>query len=742
MSDPIRVSSFFAPLADEDNYAVTDEEFHRGGYQTLADLAARDRIPPARLKIGQHVRTAADGKFWRLQSEAPVQWIEVDLEAIQAKAAADQAALLAQDAEASAANAQVIAENAIAEAGAATQEAEDASVAAAEAKDLAEQALQSAAGWPIDEFLGTITTLGQDPGTAATLSGKWWQIGITGTLSHANAGGLVVTIGDRLLSDGTPAWKLYKQSPAFIPDASIDAPKLTANTQARYGALDNFEGWQRVVVTPAGVLGYGVKNDGTFVAKLPITVAVSNGLVLTRNPDFTYSLNLGATQGILPIGAASEIREDPALFPGTLWSVHTPAGKYGIKLTSDGTVVIPKAQILSGLPAPGESQELIDARGSRPSLDLRLSESLDDYGLPATSILYRDRMRETRQRLMTIEHAQPARFVWACVGDSWTQAGFRYVTPSVKKLMARYGSAGPGWVGFGMASGTPNNSADEAHATVTARTGLFGTNATANYINQTSPDCAGVVSDQAGDQVTVSYHALHGNASVATIHYRQTPGGGIFQFRFNGGAWTPQSTSGTEGPARLQITGEPVGDWTMDIAVVSGAVSLYGLDIRTGSQGVIVHKLGNSGARASRFLAIDANSWQLELSALNPNLVSICLGTNDQAGQIGAAAWRADLGALMGRVRAAVPAADLLVVMPCENGLGLSPVMRDYTLVSRELAATGDAAFLDLQSSFGRQFTDYGPGSNRPWFASDNVHPNAAGGYAITAAVNQLFDFD
>lgn len=110
----------------------------------------------------------------------------------------------------------------------ATSELATAAASDAEAALSAAQAAVAAAdSFPVEDFKGTISGLSQDPGAAASNSGKWWVTSIAGTLSHGNAGGITVADGDRILSNGT-SWLVYATPPTYVPSSSLAKEKLAA----------------------------------------------------------------------------------------------------------------------------------------------------------------------------------------------------------------------------------------------------------------------------------------------------------------------------------------------------------------------------------------------------------------------------------------------------------------------------------------------------------------------------------
>jgi lysophospholipase L1-like esterase len=162
------------------------------------------------------------------------------------------------------------------------------------------------------------------------------------------------------------------------------------------------------------------------------------------------------------------------------------------------------------------------------------------------------------------------------------------------------------------------------------------------------------------------------------------------------------------------------------------------VDIQSAVNGVRVHKLGSSGSKATDWLNANATQWQAGISSLAPNLVILCLGTNDQASYT-AKVFQGHIENMVARIRAAAPTADILLMCPCENQGGRANPMATYAGAMRYNASVYGTAFLDLQPAFGLLPADYAFGSARPWFQADGFHPEpTTGGYAIAAALLRL----
>lgn len=630
---------------------------------------------------------------------------------------ADDGLALATTASATATSAQSLATSASTTAGSAAAAASTAAADAAAAIAAADAAVAAAASFPVADFRGTITDLGDDPGAAASNSGKWWQIGIAGTLSHANAGSLVVEIGDRILSNGT-SWARWLLPPFYVVDGSLTREKIALSTQYEWGREALVDGYAWGVVDSLDRMGLALKEDGTVVGKLGVNVDIANGLSWTYEDDGTTTLSLGTTAGILPAGTgsidASSSRTDVA------FAILDSNGLEALRIAEDGTTTVQKLT----------SPEITDSRGTRDLISERLDSALTPHGLPKGYIWGAEYLRETRQRLRKLALGDTATLGIALIGDSWTHNYLRYSGPVASTLKTAYGNAGLGWVGFSWPTGLPdlrNGSIDPTSCTVTV-TGTWAT----TYGTSTSPDIGQISSSTAADEVSVTGPA---SCSAVVLYHR---GGGVVRYRWDGGSWTSATLSGST-LQTLSLSSVPSTAWTLEIEVVSGTPILCGLDIQKSTSGVRVHKLGSTGSRTSQWAGVTASEWQSGITALAPNLVVILHGTNDQSAYA-PATFRTHMETILDRVRVAAPAADILIVAPCENIRDDNAwPMADYAEEAYQLAEEYSAGFLNLQPLFGLVPADYANGSSRPWFNADEVHPDPdTGGRAIVDAVIRM----
>lgn len=391
-----------------------------------------------------------------------------------------------------------------------------------------------------------------------------------------------------------------------------------------------------------------------------------------------------------------------------------------------------------GVPAGADLVEELDTTlggsGWREESDLDVPAF---YGL--------ERLRETRQRLRSLRGGVTglaARLNIALIGDSWTHDNGRYSSKVARALWGKYhpgdpnedfGPIGLGWISFkGAGSGSFPNGAVYWNNYMTGSGVWTSENGTA-----ASPDTGSETSSEAGAylQPAVDFDYSRG---LAYQLYAEG-GAGVVRYRWsNAGAWTEINLAAlAAGIQVINLTGTPgSGSGRFRIEVVTGAPKLYGMtQVHPTAQGVIVNKLGATGTRAQQWATVNAAQFQVGMAALAPNLISIMHATNDQNTRT-KAQFKADVTTIIDRGRTALPAADILLVAPCENQRVNSVPMSEYAAALYEIARDDrDVAFLNLQPYFGVAPADYAAGSARPWFNVDGIHPEPSiGGYAIEDA--------
>lgn len=506
------------------------------------------------------------------------------------------------------------------------------------------------------------------------------------------------------------------------------------------------EGGIRVAdgVTPFNQLGGVIVNarSSWFSTALGMISDLTGRVWMQFMPDGTVSMTKAAVTKALTVGVAggginpassgnifNDLGAVTDTGSGRAWLVFKQNGSTTVHLSSDS--VIPPAL---------STTEVISARGPRPDLNTRLSSGLTPYGFPRDYMAQEWYLRWTRMltRRLLLADAN-TQFDIAIIGDSYSQLSTRYSGPLWTALKTLYGDAGIGWVGFSYPTGNPGliNGSVRPDTTCTV-TGAW----TQNYYGTFSPDLGEQASSTLTDQIVTTFPA---GQSSAKLYYKVTAGATV-SAQFNGGG-TLQSVdlssvgSGAGSCGVATLTAPSGTATTLTLIVTGGTVTLFGVDIRNGNNGIRVHKIAATGSTASFYANVDPTSWNAGIASLKPKLVIIMQGTNDQGAARTPSLFSGNMQTIITNLSTALGATafDDLIMMPAENQRGLTTTMASYTAVAQPLADTNKAAFLDLQPLFGENASDYAFGSARPWYASDLIHPDPlTGGRVICDALVRL----
>jgi lysophospholipase L1-like esterase len=222
-----------------------------------------------------------------------------------------------------------------------------------------------------------------------------------------------------------------------------------------------------------------------------------------------------------------------------------------------------------------------------------------------------------------------------------------------------------------------------------------------------------ISTDAAGQTVE-----LTASGEALEIFYLQQPGGGQVELTIDGQSAGAFTTDGDLGPGQSEYA-LPPGPHQLSLRTLNFApVRLFGWALDN-KQGVTVETLGINGAQANVILNWNERIWAAELNQRNPSLVILAYGTNEANSHLWTAEqYRADLTAIIDRIRRATPAASLLMIGPPDCGrlplLHLSEVIE----IQREIAAAQHVAFWDWRLHMG------GPGIVRRWVLAGLSQPD------------------
>ena len=248
--------------------------------------------------------------------------------------------------------------------------------------------------------------------------------------------------------------------------------------------------------------------------------------------------------------------------------------------------------------------------------------------------------------------------VVAVIGDSWVYND--YITGPIRKaLQDDAGDGGIGYIGIGMRHGAP-----QLGTAIMTRTGEW-----IDRDNVPEPVGRGIDLADATTLDATAAVSVTADADRMVLHLLKQPGGGTFEYQIDAGPWRRVATDAITDTFATTPIAMPDGRHTLRIEIddPGGAgVTLFGVDVQR-SAGVRVHRIGNNGATSAQYLGIPRPVWLAELRALNPDVVCILLGTNDQT-KLRPWEFHDAISAMIERVRAATPAADIVLLSPSDNG--------------------------------------------------------------------------
>jgi lysophospholipase L1-like esterase len=308
-------------------------------------------------------------------------------------------------------------------------------------------------------------------------------------------------------------------------------------------------------------------------------------------------------------------------------------------------------------------------------------------------------------------------------GDSHT-ASDDWANAIRTAAQAKYGNGGPGFVQAGHPyRGYRRFDASGANSPGWKTEGTMAIHGDANQ------GLSGIsISTEAAGQ-TVN---LTASGEALEIFYLQQPGGGQLELTIDGQSGGAFSTDGDLGPGQSEYSLTP-GQHQLSLRTLDFApVRLFGwaLDNKPldNKQGITVETLGINGAEAKVILDWNERVWAAELDQRNPSLVILAYGTNEaNSRRWTPEQYRADLVAVIERIRRAAPAASILMIGPPDCGR-LRPLLHlsEVIDIQREIARRQGVAFWDWRMHMG------GPGIVKRWVLAgwsqtDYIHLTAEG---------------
>jgi len=162
-----------------------------------------------------------------------------------------------------------------------------------------------------------------------------------------------------------------------------------------------------------------------------------------------------------------------------------------------------------------------------------------------------------------------------------------------------------------------------------------------------------------------------GNARNLTLMIAGEPGAGSVSIQPPGLPSVPLSGASATNELRTATVSNPAGLGTVSFAT-TGPATLLGVVLETGQAGVLVHRVANGGWGVNNYLQRDW-TFDVQLTALAPDLVYIWLGQNDQGAS--QATYEAKMNQLVDRILADVPTTKIALVGTWNAGGTAIPVL-------------------------------------------------------------------
>jgi lysophospholipase L1-like esterase len=234
------------------------------------------------------------------------------------------------------------------------------------------------------------------------------------------------------------------------------------------------------------------------------------------------------------------------------------------------------------------------------------------------------------------------------------------------------------------------------------------------------------------------------------VEYLRQPGGGRLAIRTEGRAIGDIETDDAAKQAGFQTVDLPAGTRNIDLVVERGPVRLFGVSFERDDPGVIYNSLGLNGGQVQAVVRyFDKAQWSVELQHQRPDLVVLNYGTNESiyADYI-EKSYPGELREVIGRVKAAVPNASVLIMSPMDRGqrdasgrIITVPSLPMLVEIQRQTAAEMGCAFFNTFQAMG------GEGTMARWYESqprlvsaDFTHPLPGGARKVGVLLDQALE--
>ena len=267
------------------------------------------------------------------------------------------------------------------------------------------------------------------------------------------------------------------------------------------------------------------------------------------------------------------------------------------------------------------------------------------------------------------------------IGDSNTDDPYSMYSAYHKHISKAFPTRGCGWVGF---TGTRPFGAGNF-----VLTGEWQVNNAQNPASRSlgNRDIIGTSGSKAYIPSYQGEGATFSKAENIDLYYKD--GNAVFKYKVNGGASVTINCENSNVPKQINLPFALTTDWSIEVEVISGSLNLYGINVYQNSDGVLIHKLGNSGTTSGDWSpCVDSPEWRTQLQMIKPDAIIIQLGTNDKNLGLTPLQSTNNLNTIIDSIRLVDKIVDIVIVAPNDD---------DYnSTITKEMDKILDKAYADV----------------------------------------------
>lgn len=219
------------------------------------------------------------------------------------------------------------------------------------------------------------------------------------------------------------------------------------------------------------------------------------------------------------------------------------------------------------------------------------------------------------------------------------------------------------------------------------------------------------------------------------LTYLAGPAGGTFTVGANNATLASVDTHADAVAPMVSSIDLPAATRSVTLDVVTGTVTMYGVDFRRGNTGVLYDSMGLNGATTTVLSrTVDPAAWKLQLAQTRPSLIVINYGTNESQFHGLVQTLDKELRTAIDRTRASAPGVPILIMSPMDRGqrsrgdIVTNMEIPAIVAIQQRVAVDMHCAFFNTYAAMG------GDGTMGRWYAAqprlvtaDFIHPTPQG---------------